>query len=114
MREEAVFQSAELSPEVVSNYLRYLVNRFFKILPIREAKDPSISAYLSALQRELLGCGNLIKYLNNDAQYISLLAKLQWMIDNPDYRFAEFRSEVFDAITICNKLRDRYAPDKEV
>ena len=100
-----------LNPEMVSNYFKQLVNSFFKIIPLREAEDPAIVLYMSSLQRELLGCRELMEYLRHDAQYLSLLARLQWMIDNPDYRFRDFRREVFGAISICNKLRARYAPE---
>lgn len=100
-----------LDRETVSNYFKQLVNSFFKIIPLREAEDPAIVIYMTTLQRELLGCRELLEYLRHDPQYLSLLARLQWMIDNPDYRFREFRREVFGAISICNKLRARYAPE---
>jgi len=104
----------ELTPEVVARYFRYLVNRFFKILPIRENGEGSLVPYLTSLQRELSGFRNLIDYINGDAQYTALMAKLQWMIDNPDYKFMDFRSEVFGAISICNTLKVRYGAKGEV
>ena len=99
---------------VVNNYLKRLVNLFFKIIPLRENNEPTLVAYMQSLQRELIGCRDLIEYLRYDAQYLSLLAKLQWMIDNPEYRFVDFRREVFSAISICNKLRAVYAGGTEV
>lgn len=107
------YMNAELNPEVVSSYFRYLVNRFFKILPIRENEEGSLTQYLQSLHRELSGFQSMIDYLNGDPQYTSLMAKLQWMIDNPQYRYSDFRSEVFGAISICNILKARYAVPKE-
>ena len=48
-----------IDSESLNNYLRNLVNRFFKILPIREQDDGSLSTYMRSLQMELLGCKNL-------------------------------------------------------
>jgi len=103
-----------LNAETVSNYLKQLVNQFFKILPLREANDSSLGVYMESLQRELYGCASLLQFIGNDAQFLSLLAKLQWMIDHPDYRYHDFRREVFSAISICNKLRARYSTDSGV
>lgn len=107
------YMHTELTPEVVSSYFRYLVNRFFKILPIRENEEGSLVQYLQSLLRELSGFQSMTEYLDGDPQYIALMAKLRWMIDNPDYRFSDFRSEVFGAISICNILKARYAVPKE-
>jgi len=113
MTDRAVLSGA-INGTVVNNYLKRLVNLLFKIIPLRESNDQTLVVYMQSLQRELIGCKDLIEYLRYDAQYLSLLAKLQWMIDNPDYRFIDFRREVFSAISICNKLRAVYASDAEV
>lgn len=97
-----------LSNELLSNYLKNLVNQFFKILPMREEEEPSLQVYLRSLQSELLGFKELVEALKADSQYTSLLAILQFMIDNPDCPVDDVRREVFRAISICNKLRYRY------
>ena len=38
-----------IDSESLNNYLRNLVNRFFKILPIREQDDGSLSTYMRSL-----------------------------------------------------------------
>ena len=88
-----------IDSESLNNYLRNLVNRFFKILPIREQDDGSLSTYMRSLQMELLG---------NDASLITLLSILQYLIDNPDSSVTIVRREVFHAISICNKLKATY------
>ena len=97
-----------IDSESLNNYLRNLVNRFFKILPIREQDDGSLSTYMRSLQMELLGCKNLIPILGNDASLITLLSILQYLIDNPDSSVTIVRREVFHAISICNKLKATY------
>lgn len=97
-----------LSNDLLSNYLKNLVNQFFKILPMREEEESSLRVYLKSLQSELLGFKELVEALKADSQYTSILAILQYMIDNPDCPVDDVRREVFRAISICNKLRYRY------
>lgn len=94
---------------MLSGYLRSLVNRFFKILPIREDGESSLDTYMRSLQAELLGCKELILVLNEDPLFVSLLNILQYLIDNPECSVAVVKREVFRAISICNKLKAKYA-----
>ena len=41
-----------MNSSILNNYLRNLVNLFFKILPIRESEEPSLVAYMTSLQAE--------------------------------------------------------------
>ena len=99
---------APISSKVLHNYFNTLVNHFFKILPIREQNEESLTTYMQSLQAELLGCKELVSVLNNDASYLTLLAILQYLIDNPECSVREVRREVFRSISICNKLRAQY------
>jgi len=94
---------------VLRNYLCNLVNLFFKILPIRESEEPSLKTYMESLQAELLGCEALIEVINADPMLLSLVSILQYLIDHTESDVAVFRREVFKAISICNKLKARYA-----
>lgn len=104
-----------MSAEVLGNYFRTLVNLFFKILPIWENGENSLSTYMKSLQAELLGCKELIEAIHADSLFLSLISILQYLIDNPDCEISSVRREVFKAISICNKLKSRYAvPTEEV
>lgn len=98
---------------MLSNYLQTLVNLFFKILPIREGEDRSLGTYMESLQLELLGCGALISALHEDALFLTLVSILQYLIDRPDASVRVYKREVFKAISICNKLKTRYAPQPQ-
>lgn len=98
-----------ISSELLQNYFKSLVNRFFKILPIREAEDASLPVYMQSLQKELLGCKTFIPTLCDDAVYLSLLGILQYLIDNPQCTVREVKREVFNAISLCNKLKSVYS-----
>lgn len=97
-----------VTQELLCNYFKNLVNLFFKILPIREKEEASLTTYMQSLQIELLGCKELIIALNNDPYYLTLLAILQYLIDNPKCEVYKVKREVFHAISICNKLKVKY------
>lgn len=97
-----------IDSEILRNYFKSLVNHFFKILPIREQNEESLSTYMQSLQMELLGCKGLIVSIKNDALYLTLLSILQYLIDNPKCSVKEVRREVFRAISVCNKLEAQY------
>lgn len=98
-----------IDAEVLHNYFRNLVNHFFKILPIREQNEESLTTYMQSLQAELLGCKGLVSAIQNDASYLTLLSILQYLIDNPECTVRDVKREVFRAISICNKLKAQYA-----
>lgn len=98
-----------INAEVLSNYFRTLINNFFKILPIWESGESSVNTYVRSLQAELIGCTGIIDAINNDSMFLSLIAILQYFIDNPSLEVPAVRREVFRAISICNKLKAKYA-----
>ena len=94
---------------LIGNYFKYLVNQFFKILPMRENEDDSLSVYLKSLQAELLGCNEFVIEFNKSPSYLTLLSLLQYMIERPECPVHEVRRTVFRAISICNKMKAEYA-----
>ena len=104
-------QVGPMDSEAVSNYIGVLVNQFFKILPMREAETVSLGTYMESLQLEVYGCASLVNSLYCDEKFLSLLSILQYLIDNPVSEVCVYKREVFKAIGICNKLRDKYAKE---
>lgn len=102
-----------MSAELFASYMRSLVDRFFKILPIKESEseygEDSLDTYIHSLQAELLGCKELVVIVNEDPSFMSLINILQYLIDNPDCSVRTVKREVFRAISICNKLKAKYA-----
>ncbi len=99
----------EINSEMLSDYFRNLVNLFFKILPIREQNEESLTTYMQSLQAELLGFKSLICAIESNALFITLLSILQYLIDHHDCPVSVVKREVFRAISICNKLKSQYA-----
>ena len=67
---------------------------------------------MQSLQTELLGCSGLVTLLHDDAQILTLLSILQYLIDHPETETLTVKREVFKAISICEKLDHRYTPDE--
>ncbi len=93
--------------KMVDKYLDGLVSQFFKILPLKENGVPTLNEFMRSFQRELLGHKGLMSYVENDSMYMALLSILQYLIDN-DCGVDVVRKEVFRAISICKKLRQKY------
>ena len=100
-------RNIELSDKMVQRYLSSMIGQFYKILPIKESGEPSLSRYMESLQRELLGCNDLIVALNHDELFLSLLSILQYLIEN-ESDVSTVKTEVFKAIGICKKLQIKY------
>lgn len=93
--------------ELFSNYLKFLINRVYKILPLQEMGDPNLNIYIFSLQRELIGNLELIKAMRYDGEFLCLLNKIQYIIfDNNDHGL--LRKDVLDCISIIQKLQKRY------
>lgn len=99
----------EITSKMFNDYLEKLVNMIFKILPIRESGEKSLPSYMESLQMELIGCKSLIAVLDEDPMFLSIMAILQHLIDNNDSPVSVYKREVFKAISLCNKLKEKYA-----
>lgn len=98
----------KLGRNALYNYLTALIDRLFKILPLREEEDPTTDSYLSGLITELLGFSGLIRSVNCDASYVAILSSLQYLLDNPEVPIKTVKKIVFDSITLCYSLRSEY------
>lgn len=99
--------NVEVNDEMFAKKLHGFVNQFYKILPIKESGEPTLVQYMKSLLREMLGCQALIAALENDAQYLSLLSILQYMIDH-ECDTATVKSDVFRAINILKRMQARF------
>ena len=92
---------------VLKNYFHILINSFFKILPMKENGENSLSEYMKSFQLELIGYESFIKEIDYDASVISLISILQYLIEH-DCNVDVTKREVFKAIGICKRLRGKY------
>jgi hypothetical protein len=93
------------------NYLNFLINRFYKILPIQETQTDTLQSYLESLFIELKGNHILIDKIKCDGNFLILLGTLQYFIQNNDIEHSTYRREVFKCTNIIKKLLDKYGGD---
>jgi len=94
-----------LGDKFLINYLNFLINRVYKCLPMKEKEEPSLSLHIESLLREVIGNQNLIIQLKNNANFISLIGKLNYLAINKDIKMKEYRKDIFDCISLIEKIK---------
>lgn len=93
--------------EYFGNYFKFLINRVWKILPMKEENNKHLKGYMEGLQRELIGNMSLVEELKYDGFFITLLNKIEFLI-NEDCENGILRKEVFECIDIIEKISKKY------
>jgi hypothetical protein len=96
-----------LPTESFNNYFKFLINKTYKILPMKEEKSETLKSYLESYQRELIGNQKLIIELTNEPQFITVLNIIQYLISE-EYSLDTCKKEVFRCIHILEKIKDKY------
>ena len=97
----------EVPNDILSQYFNQLIGKTFKILPLFEEKSPTLSSYIKSFQRELIGDSYLFEQLNADANFITLIATIEYL-GNAEYDHKTCKSEVLKCTNIIHDIRDRY------
>ena len=90
-----------------ANYFKFLIGRVWKILPMNEEENIHLKDYMESLQRELIGNMNLVESLKYDGYFITLLNKIEFLI-NKECEHSVLRKEVFECVDLINKLQSKY------
>lgn len=93
-----------LVEEDLNMYFKYLIGKFFKILPMKEQGCSTLDDYLKSFLNELLGNYELCKDLRNNPQYITLLNITSYLATQ-QYDSKVCKREVFKAIKILEMLQ---------
>lgn len=101
--------SDPVEPMLAGNYFGSLIDMVFKILPLWENREATLPVYIESLQAELSGFKGLVIAVSYDSMYLSLLSILQYLLDHPELEVPVVKREVFHMISLCNKLKSRYA-----
>lgn len=83
-------------------YMDNLINRVFKILPLKEENSETVDVYIKNLLYELTGNKELIVYLNNDSRYEAVISNLHKLISLKE----NYRTVVFNTIALIEQIRD--------
>ncbi len=97
---------------MVKKYLRGLINRIYKILPLKESGYNTTPKYIHSLRKELTGFESLMAAINYDSRYGSVISVLKVFEDEFDELSPAYvKSEVFRLITLCNGIISKYAEE---
>lgn len=92
--------------EAFKCYLKALINKVYKILPMYEEENKNLRSYLQSLEREMSGCYQIYKSVCDDAQFLSLIAIVRYL-HTEDYTQQVCKQEVFKAIRIIEDIVER-------
>ena len=97
----------QIPNKLFCNYLSYLIDKVYKILPLKESETETLQSYLNSLQIELIGSTQLIDVLKDDPKFLTLLNTIQYFISNEsDHK--TYKREVFKCIRIIESLQNKY------
>lgn len=88
-------------------YFEFLINKTYKILPLREENSKTLKSYLESYLRELIGNKNLVTVLVNEPKFITVLNTMQYLISE-EYSVGVCKREVFKCIHILEEINEKY------
>ncbi|POO87874.1 hypothetical protein [Clostridium sp. 3-3] len=101
-----------LPTESFEKYFDYLINKTYKILPMKEENSATLKSYLEGFQRELVGNKYLVEVLVNEPRFITVLNIIQYLIAE-DYSKIICKKEVFRCIKILEEIQSKYFKERE-
>ena len=96
-----------LPHKIFCNYFDFLINKTYKILPMKEENSLTLKSYLESYQRELIGNKELVGVLVDEPQFITVLNIIQFLISE-EYTNEVCKKEVFKCIRILQKIKNKY------
>ena len=96
-----------LPKENFCRYIEFLINKTYKILPLKEENSDTLKSYLESYQRELIGNMDLVPLLVNEPKFITVLNTIQYLISE-EYSDKICKREVFKCIRILEEINEKY------
>lgn len=100
----------ELPNDLLIAYVDGLIDKIFKLLPLREENSLTLNKYIEGLLREIIGGKELIEELKNNQDIISILGILQNLMN--ENNFESYRSDIFKCINLVKKIKKSLGSDK--
>lgn len=91
-------------------YFEFLINKTYKILPMKEENSETLKSYLESYLRELIGNKNLVCILVDEPKFITVLNTMQFLISE-EYSVSVCKKEVFKCIRILEDINSKYFKD---
>lgn len=96
-----------LPKENFCRYFEFLINKTYKILPLKEENSDTLKSYLESYQRELIGNMDLVPLLVKEPKFITVLNTIQYLISE-EYSDKVCKREVFKCIRILEEINEKY------
>ena len=96
-----------LPKENFCKYFNYLINKTYKILPLKEENSITLISYLESYQRELIGNRDLLYALVDEPLFVTVLNTIQYLISE-NYSNEVCKTEVFKCIKILKDINHKY------
>lgn len=93
----------EILPQTMGDYVELLIDKLFKIIPMKEQNVETLHLYLESFQRELIGSVPFLCIKGNASLY-TVISTIQFFIDN-DFDTSICKKEVFKCISTLKKLK---------
>lgn len=93
--------------ESFCNYFKFLINKTYKILPLKEENSKTLTSYLESYLRELVGNKELVSLMVNEPRFITVLNTMQFLIAE-EYSIEVCKKEVFKCIHILEEINEKY------
>lgn len=93
----------DLPDELLIAWVDELIPSLFKMLPMKEEESSTLSIYNEKLISRLLGAESLVNELKSNADFAELIVILECLSIQDDFSY--YRSDVFEAIGIVNKIK---------
>lgn len=94
------------------NYFKFLINKTYKILPLKEENSKTLQSYLESYLRELIGNKELVSILVDEPKFISIMNILQFLISE-EYSVKVCKKEVFKCIRILEEINKKYFEERD-
>lgn len=90
--------------KALDGYLQNLIDKVFKILPMKEEQCGTLPSYLRSLESELVGCYKLWDELADEPQFLALINVVNYLAVE-EYDVAVCKREVFKAIHLVESVK---------
>ncbi len=101
-----------LPKENFCRYFQFLINKTYKILPLKEENSDTLNSYLESYLRELIGNKELVSVLVNEPKFVTVLNTIQFLISE-EYSDKVCKREVFKCIRVLEEINEKYFKEGE-